>query len=309
MDENQPSFAIMGSGGVGGYFGARLAQAGFPVTFIARGPHLEAIGKDGLTVDDQGETFNVSAPATHNPGDIGPVDFVLFSVKLWDIEDAGRACKPLIGPDTAVVSLQNGVESEAMLAAILGAEHVMGGVAEIAATISKPGHIQKVSPFGRIRFGELDKRKSARAERLGRALAKANIDHEHADDISVAIWNKFIFLVALAALTALTRKTIGPVRANPETRALLEQVMAETFSVGVARGIALNDKAVANCLRFGDTLNEDVRASMAIDLNHGRRLELPWLSGAVARLGAELGVSTPANSFISAALTLHTMGT
>jgi 2-dehydropantoate 2-reductase len=307
-DGKQPTFAVMGSGGVGGYFGARLAQAGYPVTFIARGAHLRAIRDNGLTVEGPEDALHVTADATDSPAEIGPVDFVLFCVKLWDTEDAARACAPLIGPETAVVSLQNGVESEDMLAAVLGAQHVMGGVAEIAASITAPGLIHKLSPFHIIRFGELDGRPSARGARLERCLADAGIQTFYSDDIQADIWRKFIFLVGLSALTALTRMPIGPVRDNPDTRALFQQVMQETFAVARARGVALADDTVAQRMAFVDTLPPDMRASMAIDLSQGRRLELPWLSGAVVRLGAETDVDTPANGFIATALKLHVMG-
>lgn len=307
-DDTRPTFAIMGSGGVGGYFGARLAQAGYPVTFIARGAHLQAIRDNGLTIEGPEDALHVAAAATDSPADIGPVDFVLFCVKLWDTEAAAQACKPLIGPDTAVVSLQNGVDSEDMLAMVLGEHHVMGGVAEIAASITGPGLIHKLSPFHVIRFGELDGRPSARGDRLERCLADAGVQTFYSQDISADIWKKFIFLVGLSALTALTRTPIGPIRQDPDTRALFQQVMEETFTVARAKGVALPDDTIPQRMAFVDKLPPDMRASMAIDLSQGRRLELPWLSGAVARLGAETGVETPANGFVATALKLHVMG-
>ena len=307
-DKARPTFAIMGSGGVGGYFGARLAQAGYTVTFVARGAHLQAMRNAGLTIEGPVESFRVETMATDEPADIGPVDFVLFCVKLWDTEDAAKVCEPLIGPDTAVVSLQNGVDSEDMLAAILGKEHVIGGVAEIAASISAPGRIHKLSPFHVVRFGELDLKKSERAVQLENCLADAGVQVFHSDDIHADIWTKFIFLVGLSALTTLLRTSIGPIRGDVDTRALFKQVMNETFAVARAKGIVLPDDTIAQRMRFLDKLPFDMRASMAIDLNLGRRLELPWLSGAVARLGAELNVETPANSFVTTALKLHVMG-
>lgn len=308
MEPDRPTISIMGSGGVGGYFGACLARAGFPVTFIARGAHLDAIRQNGLVVECPDETFAVAAPATEDPGEIGAVDFVFFSVKLWDTEEAARACRPLVGPGTAVVSLQNGIDSEDILQAVLGVEHVMGGVAEISATISAPGRISKVSPFSRIRFGELDNQVTERVQRLARCLSEAAIDHQREPDIHAAIWNKFIFLTGLSAMTALTRMPVGAIRKDAETRALLEQVMHEVVDVARAKGINLSSGAVAERMRMIDTLPEDMRASMAIDLSQGRRLELPWLSGAVVRLGAELGISVQANDFICKALKLHQNG-
>lgn len=308
MQADHPAFAIMGSGGVGGYFGAHLARAGFPVTFIARGAHLEAISKNGLVIECPEETFTVRAPATADPAEIGAVDFVLFSVKLWDTEEAAKACRPLIKRGTAVVSLQNGVDSEEILQAVLGTNHVMGGVAEISATISAPGHISKVSPFNRIRFGELDNKASERTQRLARCLSEAGIDYEKEADIHAAIWNKFIFLTGLSAMTALTRKPAGAIRSDPDTRSLLEQIMSEVIAVARAKGINLETDSVADRMRMIDNLPEGMRASMAIDLSQGRRLELPWLSGAVVRLGNELGVPVPANDFVCRALKLHQMG-
>ena len=308
MQADRPTIAVMGSGGVGGYFGAYLARAGIPVTFIARGSHLDSIRQNGLVIESPDETFSVRAPATDDPSTIGPVDFVLFSVKLWDTEEAAAACRDLIGPGTAIVSLQNGIDSEGVLETVLGADHVMGGVAEISATISAPGRISKVSPFNRIRFGELDNRISERAQRLAHCLREASIDYSNDDDIHVAIWNKFILLAGISAMTALTRKPIGDVRSDPDTRELLEEVMTEVFTVGQAKGIALSDDTVSERLRGIDGMPADMRASMAIDLNHGRRLELPWLSGAVVRLGAELDIAVPANDFVCRALKLHQMG-
>ncbi|SMF35633.1 ketopantoate reductase [Tistlia consotensis] len=309
MDGTKASFAIMGSGGVGGFFGARLARAGFPTTFVARGAHLKAMRDRGLAVEAPGESFTLPVAATDDPATIGPVDFVLFSVKLWDTESAAEACRPLIGPDTAVLSLQNGVDSEERIAAILGAQHVLGGVAEISAAIAEPGLIRCVSAFQRIRFGELDGRASARCERLDAALTEAGIDHARPADIQAALWTKFIMLVGLSALTAVTRRTVGEVRADPDTRALLLQVMTETLAVGKAGGVALDDGLVEVLAERANGLGAHVKASMALDLERGNRLELPWLSGKVVALGKALGVPTPANGFVYAALKLHQDGT
>lgn len=304
MSTEQPRFAIVGAGGVGGYFGGRLAQAGFETAILARGQHLAAIQGSGLRVENPDGPFTVQVKASADPAEIGPVDFVLFSVKLWDTEEAGQACLPLLGPDTAVVSLQNGVDSEDILARILGREHVMGGVAEISAAITAPGTVTRYSPFQRIRAGELFRDDDARVQRLAAACGKAGIDFEAAGDIAVAIWLKFVFLVGLSALTALTRRPIGAVRSDPDTRALLQQVVAEAFAVGRAKGIAMADGTVEQRMKFVDTLPEGMVASMAMDLEQGRRLELPWLSGAVSRIGREHGVATPANDFVVAALKL-----
>lgn len=308
MSEQQPRFAVMGSGGVGGYFGALLAKAGCDVTLIARGAHLDAIRRDGIVIDDQGAVTTIPIKATADPAEIGPVDYVLFSVKLKDTAEAGAACRPLIGPETAVVSLQNGVESESVLADVLGPEAVMGGVAFISAEIAAPGRISKHSPFASMLFGEMDGSVSPRAQRLQATLVSAGVQGEATAEIARAHWEKFVFLVGLSALTALTRAPIGPVRANPATRRLLMQVMEEVCAVGRAKGVALAEDLVAKRMAFVDQMGEGIRASMAVDLSLGKPLELPWLSGAVARFGEQLGVPTPANAFVTTALALQVDG-
>jgi 2-dehydropantoate 2-reductase len=299
----------MGSGGVGGYFGARLAAAGSDVTFIARGAHLDAIRTVGLRVESPlGDVTLHPAQATDRPGEIGPVDVVLFATKLWDTEVAGEACRPLMGPDTAVVSLQNGVDAEDSLAAILGAGHVMGGVSQIAAVIERPGVIKHNGDFATIIFGERDGVTTPRAEALRDALTDAGIKTILSDDINKVIWQKFIMLVGLSARTTVTGQSIGPIRNNVETKHLLEQVMTETAAVAGARGIADSDEILAKTLTFLDGLPDAMTSSMAGDRKRGNRLELDWLSGAVARIGAEAGVATPANQFIVAALRLDAGG-
>ena len=302
-------FAIMGSGAVGGYFGGRLAAAGFDVVFIARGAHLAAIRARGLAIESAlGDVRIDPAKATDSPAEVGPVDVVLFATKLWDTESAGAACRPLIGPQTAVISLQNGVEAEARLAAMLGPAHVMGGVAQIAAAIAAPGRIEHTGGFANIIFGEIDGRRTARAEALLAALTEAGIGAALADDIVKAIWEKFVFLVGLSGVTGVTRRTIGPIREEPRSRALLTEIVAETAAVARAGGVALDDGVVAERLAFIDGLPAAMTSSMARDLTRGTRLELDWLSGAVVRLGRERGVDTPANAFVAAALALSARG-
>ncbi|MEX2632207.1 MAG: 2-dehydropantoate 2-reductase [Tistlia sp.] len=308
MGDRQSSFAIMGSGGVGGFFGAKLARAGYPTVFVARGAHLAAMRDQGLRIETSEEAYSVEVQATDDPATIGPVDFVLFSVKLWDTETAAEACRPLIGPETAVLSLQNGVDSEERIAGILGERHVLGGVAEISATIAEPGLIRCFSPFQRIRFGELDGSRSPRCEALDAALTAAAIEHSQPGDIRAALWNKFIMLVGLSALTAVTRRPVGEIRADPDTRALLLQVMGETLAVGQASGVPLPDDLAETMAERANSLGANVKASMAVDLERGNRLELPWLSGKVVALGRALGVPTPANGFVCAALKLDQEG-
>ena len=301
---SKPRFAVVGTGGVGGYFGARLARAGFETTFLARGAHLAAIRRDGLRVVEPDGAFTVAAEATDDPATIGPVDFALFAVKLWDTEAAAAQIRPLIGPDTAVVSLQNGVDSEPALAGILGGGHVMGGVAEISSATTAPGTITRFSPSQRIKAGELQPRDGARLHRLAEACTAAGIAFQQPDDIQAAIWTKFTFLVGLSALTALTRRPIGAVRADPDTRALLRRVVDEAVLAGRAKGVALPDDLTDRQMAFIDSLPAEMRASMAMDLEKGQRLELPWLSGAVVRMAGELGFDASANAFVVAALKL-----
>ena len=306
---DQPRFAIMGSGGVGGYFGGRLAKAGMDVHFIARGAHLAAIREQGLRINSSlGDIHIEPAQATDNPADIGPVDYVLFATKLWDTQSAGEACRPLIGPETAVISLQNGVDAEDILAAILGVDHVMGGVSGISAVIGAPGVIDHAGDFATILFGELDGSRTARAERLMAVLVEAGIDAKMPGDIGKTIWLKFIFLVGLSALTSVTRKTIGPLREDPDCRALLADVLAETAAVARARGVDLDEDVADERLALIDGLPAAMSSSMAGDLARGNRLELDWLSGAVVRMGREQGVDTPANDFIHATLKLSADG-
>lgn len=295
--------AVMGSGGVGGYFGARLADAGNDVSFIARGAHLEAIRDEGLRVKSPfGDMHVTSVRATNDPADVGPVDIVLFATKLYDTESAGEMCKPFIGDDTAVISLLNGVDSEDQLSQILGANHVAGGVARISAEIAAPGVVHHHSNFASIEFGELDGRKSHRLQTFLDAAKAASIDAQLVDDINVAIWEKFILLAAFSAITSLTRLPAGPVRDNPETWELMQDAARETEAVARARGVNLAENVLETTTKFQRKMPDTMKSSMLIDLENGRRLELEWLSGAVCRLGHAAGVDTPINCLILAAL-------
>ncbi|MEE9598477.1 MAG: 2-dehydropantoate 2-reductase [Acidiferrobacterales bacterium] len=297
--------AIMGSGGVGGYFGGRLAAKGYDVSFIARGRHLDAIRRDGLKIESaNGDVHIYPAKATDTPSDIGPVDYVFFTTKLWDTDLGGEAIRPLINADSAVISLQNGVDAEERLTMILGREHVMGGLAQIASVIAAPGVIHHTGTMARIVLGELDGSRTARAESLLAALHDAGIDAQIIDDIVTAIWQKFVFLVALSGVTSVTQHALGPLREDPDTRALLATIMKETVAVARAKGIGIDPAYVNDRLVFFDTLPADMTSSMHQDLQRGNRLELDWLSGAVVRMGKELGIDTPANAFIYVALKL-----
>jgi 2-dehydropantoate 2-reductase len=309
VESGNPTFAIMGSGGMGGYIGAKLTQAGYQVSFIARGAHLEAMKNNGLKIEGPDEAFIIDPIlATSDPRNIGPVDFVIFCVKLWDTEVAGEQCRDLIGPDTAVLSMQNGVDPEPVLSGILGREHVMGAVSEIGANIIEPGFVRRFTPFAIIRFGEFDQIRSARSIQFSEAITAAKFEADYVDSINLTIWDKFLWLVGASALNCVTRQPFGPVREDPDTRALLRQIMEEVMAVANAKDISLTNENIEARLDYIDSLPGEAKVSMALDLERGNRLELPWLSGAVARMGQELSIPTPANSVIYAALKHYIMG-
>lgn len=300
---------IFGTGGLGGYFGARLAASGADVTFLARGKHLQAMLARGLRVESTlGDLLLKPVTATDNPATVGVVDLVMVGVKLWDTESAIEAVAPAVGPDTAIVSFQNGVDAIDLLTNKFGRQRVLGGIAHIAAVIEAPGVIRHNGTLQRLTFGELDGNSSPRVERLLTQCRKAGIDAVVSDNIQRAIWEKFVFIVGLSALTALTRLPIGPIREEPLTRELLAAVMREAAAVGLAKGVDLAADTAEKQLAFADTLPPDMIASMLGDLRRGNRLELPWLSGAVVRLGKPLGIATPANGFVYAALKLYENG-
>ena len=307
---SSPTFAIMGSGGMGGYIGGKLAQAGYQVSFVARGAHLEAIKNNGLKIEGPDECFLIDPIlATSEPKEIGPVDFVIFCVKLWDTEAAGEQCRDLVGPNTAFLSMQNGVDAEPILSSIVGPEHVMGATSEIGANIIEPGFVRRFTPFASIRFGEFDQIHSARSIQFSEAIAAAGLGAEHVENISLTIWDKFLWLVGASAMNCALRQPFGPVREDPETRALLRQLMEEVMAVANAKGISLTNENIEARLDYIDSLPGQAKVSMALDLERGNRLELPWLSGAVVRMGRELGVATPANHIINVVLKQYSMGT
>jgi 2-dehydropantoate 2-reductase len=301
--------AVIGAGGVGGAFGAALAKAGADVTFVARGAHLKAMRENGLRIEGgRGETLINPAQATDDPASIGPVDFVLFCVKLWDVESAGDAIKPLIGPATAVIPFQNGIDSAERLIPILGARAVMGGVAQISATIAEPGVIRQTGAFMRLIFGELEGGKSARGEAFLALCQKAGFDATHSDQITTELWMKFILLASNAAITAATRSPVGILRDDPDTNALFARAYAEVAAVGRAKGIKLSADVVEKIIGFNGNAPPAMMASMAHDLIRGNRIELPWLSGKVVALGKELGLPTPVHEILYAVLKPFTNG-
>ena len=302
--------AVVGAGGVGGGFGAALAKAGADVTFIARGAHLAAMKSAGLKIESpRGDTHLVPTQATDDPKTIGQVDVVLFCVKLWDLESAGEHIKPLIGPQTAVIPLQNGIDAPDRLIPILGAKAVMGGVAQISASIIQPGVIRQVGTFMRMIFGELDGSRSKRAEEFLALCLKAGFDATLSDQIVTELWMKFIPLATNASITAATRLPIGKLRDDPDVRAVFLAAITEVIEVGRAKGISLPADALGRTLDFISHTPPAMKASMALDLERGNRLELPWLSGKVVELGREVSVPTPTHDLLYALLKPFIMGT
>lgn len=301
--------AVMGSGGVGGYFGARLAQAGCDVSFIARGAHLAAIRERGLKVESKlGDIHLSPVRVTDDPRTLEPVDLVLFSVKLWDTEAAARSIASLFGPDTGIVSFQNGVQKDDILRGIFGDKAVMGGVGYIATAIARPGVIQHTGTMQRLVFGEYDGRRSPRVEALLAACRGGGIDAKLSADIRREIWEKFVFLVGLSGTTATTRLPIGPIRESPRTRAFLLDLMREAVAVGRAHGVALAEDYAEKRLAFCDGLPPDMTSSLHHDLERGNPLEVRWLSGGVVELGERVGVPTPVNRAVWDILALHAAG-
>lgn len=301
--------AVMGSGGVGGYFGGRLALSGCDVSFIARGAHLAAMREHGLKIESQSGDIHVSrVRASDDPAAIGPVDLVMFCVKLADTESAARAIKPLFGTDTAIVSFQNGVQKDEILRREFGDKAVIGGVGYIATAIARPGVIKHTGTMQRLLFGEYDGTRSARVQALYDACRRAGINAEVPDDIRRAIWEKFVFLVGLSGTTTAVRLPIGPIRENPHSRAFLLDIIAEAVAVGRAQGVALPEDYAQQRLAFCDGLPAEMTSSMHHDLDRGNPLEVAWLSGSVADMGAKLGVPTPANRAVRAILAPHERG-
>jgi 2-dehydropantoate 2-reductase len=302
--------AVVGAGGVGGGFGAALAKAGADVTFIARGAHLAAMKSKGLRIEGgRGETHLVPTQATDDPASVGPVDYVLFCVKLWDVESAGQHIKPLVGPDTAVIPLQNGIDAPERLVPILGARAVMGGVAQISASIVEPGVIRQVGTFMRLLFGELDGSPSKRGEALFALCKKAGFDATLSDQIVTELWLKFILLATNASVVAVARQPIGRLRDDADMKPQFVAAYKEVIAVGKARGVKLPDDALDRMLAFNAGAPATMKPSMALDLERGNRIELPWLGGKVVELGRQLGVPTPTHSFMYAALKPYVMGT
>lgn len=302
--------AAMAAGAVGGYFGARLAAAGHDVFFIARGSNLAAIKANGLKIESVHGDLHLPKPnVTDDPREVGPVDVVLFAVKLWDTEAAAELTKPMVGDQTRVITLQNGVDSVERIAPILGTERTVGGVTYIATVIAAPGVIKHTSAFAKMAFGRADKKPDAMLDRFLAAGKEAKLDVHLSADIERERWEKFIFLTAMSGSTATFRSSIGPIAADDELRDFFRQLMEEAFAVGRAKGVALDHAYIEERLAaLRDKIEPGMKASMAHDLERGNRLELDWLAGKVRALGRELGVPTPASDTAYRVLKLHRMG-
>jgi 2-dehydropantoate 2-reductase len=275
------------------------------VTFVARGAHLAAIREKGLAVRSAAGDFHVRPAATDDAAAVGHVELVLFAVKSYDTAAAALACRPMVGPATTVLCLQNGVDNEDRLGDVLGADRVVAGVAHILSTVSAPGVIAQTAGPRTITFGEADGSITARIERIHAVLTGAGIDARVSKQILVDLWEKFLFISAHGGVTALTRLGVGDILACPETAELYRGVMEEVAAVGRARGVPIPADAVGRALAFARSLNPAMQSSLAHDLAHGRRLEIEALSGAVVRYGREAGLATPLSFAIYAALKPH----
>jgi 2-dehydropantoate 2-reductase len=300
---------VVGAGSVGGYFGGRIAAAGSAdVIFVARGAHLDALRSRGLTIESP--IGNVHVPrvnATDVPATAGPADAVLFTVKLYDMESAADLLPPLVGPDTVAIPLQNGVDAVDMLTRKIGRSHVAGGTAYVAAVISEPGVIRHTA-WNRLIVGELDGTASPRLQRLLEACRPAGFDITLSDHIQTDIWSKFVHLAVFAGMTALTRLPVGPLRDDPDVFAMWQAAVLESMAVAHAKGIDVPRRVFDDVMANVQSVPAQAKSSMLQDLERGRRLELPWLSGAVVRMGREVGVDTPIHRFIATVLNPYVNG-
>src|SRR5665213_3632117 len=301
--------AAMAAGAVGAYFGGRMQAAGHDVAYIARRAHLEALRKDGLKIESVHCDLHLpKVNATDDPKQVGPVDIVLFAVKLWDTEIAAELAEPLVGPDTRVITLQNGVDSYERVSAILGKDQTVGGTAYIASVLGGPGVVRHTSKFATMRVGRMDGKPDAKLAAFVTAAKAANIDIQPQDDMNRVRWQKFIFLSAMAGVNCMTREPIGKVLADPDTRRFYRTLMEECLKVGQKSGAKVPDAWVDDRMTFSDNAPPGMKASMYHDLEAGNRLELDWLTGKVVSLGHALGVPVPASEAVYAAVKLHRMG-
>ena len=294
--------AVFGAGGVGGYYGGRLAQAGHDVHLIARGAHLAALRAGGLRVRSVRGDFEVRVPATDDPAEIGPCDIVLFCVKSYDTLEAAGHLAPMLGGSTGVVSLQNGIDNETAIAGVIGWHHVVGGASFVFATIAEPGVIEHGGGESSLSFGEWGGTRTERVNALAAACRSAGIPAEVPDDIQVVLWSKYAFICAQAGMTATTRLPIGEIRSNEPAVGMLRALVEEVVAVGRAEGVALPDGIVDSHLRSVRALPPDGRSSLYHDLVTGHRMELEALHGTLARMADRHGIPAPATRAVYAIL-------
>ena len=303
LKEEKVKIGVFGAGGVGGYFGGKLAHSGEEVAFIARGQHLSQMQAEGLRVDSIAGDFHVkNIQATDDPQAIGKVDVILVGVKAWQVPEAAQAMQPMVGQNTFVVPLQNGVEAPAELAEVLGEDHVLGGLCRISSLIAAPGYIHHVGIEPYVAFGELNNELSERCTLLLEVFQKADVKAEIPVDIHAAMWEKFTFISAVSGVGAVARAPIGVIRSVPETRKLLMLALEEITAVAKAHHIVLPPDLVSKTMEFIDRLPEGAQPSMQRDIIAGHPSELGWQNGAAMRLGKKFGISTPINDFIYSSL-------
>lgn len=300
--------AIMAAGAVGGYFGARIATAGHDVSFVARGAHRDSICRDGLRVESPLGDLQLRVKATDDPAAIGPVDLVLFAVKLWDTEAAARQARPLVGEGTRVITLQNGVDSVRQLAPVLGEDATIGGITYVVTTISRPGVIRHTGTLAKIRCGRLDGRPDPVLAGYVDEIRAAGVDIAISEQMLLETWKKFVLLSGTSSATASTRQPLGPICQDPDIRAFFFRLMQETVAVGQASGVAFPPNFSAELKGLVASFAPEMKASMLNDLEDGNRLELDWLAGKVVSLGRQYGIATPMQEAVYAILKPYRMG-
>ncbi len=302
-------FMVMGTGGVGGYFGARLAASGHEVGFVARGRHLQAMQEDGLTVRSVlGDVVLKPVRASDDPTVFGSPDYVLFTVKSYDCEEAAARVRAALSSETGVIPLLNGIEHIDILRGVLGPRRVLGGVAQISAVIEAPGVIRHFDRMQTLRIGEMDNSSSGRVQMLRKACTEAGIDCPLPGDIECELWQKAAMICTLAGANCLTRLPLGPCRTNPATRAMMSRLTAETVAVAQALGVSLPDDQEARTMELLDRLPASMKASLLVALERRERLEISALSGAIERMGRRVGIDTPTHRTVYAALAPHEHG-
>ena len=295
--------AVMGSGGVGGYYGCLLARQGHDVTFIARGSHLKAIQENGLQVKSiHGDFHILPAKAMDNPTEIGPVDLVLFCTKTYATDEAAEQIKPIVGTKTTVMSLQNGIDAVEQIGAVIGMQHMIGATTWISSSIEASGKIKQVSQFRRVVLGEMDGQVTSRVQLIYETLRETGITVELSENILQNLWTKYVFIAAISSLGTLTRLPIGEYRAVSETRVMMISLMEEIVSVALAQKVNLDKDIIRKSLDFIDNAAPQIKASMQLDVDAGRRSELESMVGVIVRKGRELGIPTPTAGMVYAVL-------